>query len=495
MRTLPAIIVIAALVAGAAYLAAEPGSVVLTWQGRHIYTSVARLALGIVLLAMLAAALFHLLRKLLGGPRAFMRGRREKRRREGYRALTQGMVAVAAGDAEEAQKFARKADVLLAEPPLTLLLSAQAAQLSGDEQAAARYFTAMLERAETEFLGLRGLVMQALRGGDERAALGLVERARRLRPRTPWVVTSLFELQARAGKWYEAEQTLIEGVKRKALPEAATHHHRTVLLHERSRAAEAEGAQPQALQLAAKAHGAELGFAPGAVHYATLLRVGGRTKHAARALEASWRVAPHPDIAAGLGRALRRGDAGRADEANRPARRRQSRPCREPARASAGGARRAALGRGAPPSRSAGCEARRGRGAVEPAGLPDDGRTRRGAAREHARGAGVARAGGDDDGARSRLALRRLRRGECRLERGLPALPRLCQPRLADARRQRAAAAGASEPDAAGGGAGAVARRRDDDPAAGGEDGVARGAVDARRRPAVRSAARRGKPT
>ena len=298
MRTLPAIIVIAALVAGAAYLAAEPGSVVLTWQGRHIYTSVARLALGIVLLAMLAAALFHLLRKVLGGPRAFMRGRREKRRREGYRALTQGMVAVAAGDAEEAQKFARKADVLLAEPPLTLLLSAQAAQLSGDEQAAARYFTAMLERAETEFLGLRGLVMQALRGGDERAALGLVERARRLRPRTPWVVTSLFELQARAGKWYEAEQTLIEGVKRKALPEAATRHHRTVLLHERSRAAEAEGAQPQALQLAAKAHGAELGFAPGAVHYAALLRVGGRTKHAARALEASWRVAPHPDIAA-----------------------------------------------------------------------------------------------------------------------------------------------------------------------------------------------------
>ncbi len=63
--------------------------------------------------------------------------------------------------------------MLLAEPPLTLLLSAQAAQLNGDEQAARRYFTAMLDRAETEFLGLRGLVMQALRGGDEAAALGL----------------------------------------------------------------------------------------------------------------------------------------------------------------------------------------------------------------------------------------------------------------------------------------------------------------------------------
>ncbi|HXY98900.1 MAG TPA: heme biosynthesis HemY N-terminal domain-containing protein [Stellaceae bacterium] len=297
MRSFPAIIIIALIVIGAAYLAAQPGSVVLTWEGRHIYTSVARLALGVVLLAMLAAALFHLLRKLLGGPRAFLRARRERRRREGYRALTQGMVAVAAGDAEEAGKFARKADVLLAEPPLTLLLSAQAAQLSGDEQAAAKYFQAMLERPETEFLGLRGLVMQALRAGDEPAALELVERARRLRPRTPWVMSSLYELQARAGKWSEAETTLAEAVKRKALTEAATRHHRTVLLHERSRAAEAAGAQRQALLLAAEAHGAELGFAPGAVHYAGLLRVGGRTKHAARALEASWRAAPHPDLA------------------------------------------------------------------------------------------------------------------------------------------------------------------------------------------------------
>src|SRR5207244_3592662 len=88
----------------------------------------------------------------------------------GYRALTQGMVAVAAGDAEEAQRQARKADVLLAEPPLTLLLSAQAAQLGGDEDAARRFFSEMLNRPETEFLGLRGLLMQAGRGGGRPGA-------------------------------------------------------------------------------------------------------------------------------------------------------------------------------------------------------------------------------------------------------------------------------------------------------------------------------------
>jgi HemY protein len=296
MRTLPALVIIALVLAGVLALGLLPGRVVMVWQGWRVDTSVAVLMLGVVVLAMAAAALFHLVRKIIGGPASFLRGRRERRRREGYRALTQGMVAVAAGDAEEAQKHARKADVLLAEPPLTLLLSAQAAQLSGDEHAAKKYFTAMLERAETEFLGLRGLLMQALRGGDEHTALKLVERAKALRPRTPWVLSSLFELQARAGKWHEAEATLAEAVKRKAL--ALEHRfHRAALLHEKSRAADAAGAQSEALQHAGKAHSLDPGFAPAALRYAHLLRVGGRVRQAAKTLEAAWRAAPHPHLA------------------------------------------------------------------------------------------------------------------------------------------------------------------------------------------------------
>jgi HemY protein len=301
MRALPGLIVVACLVAGAVFLADRPGSVEVVWQGWRVDTSVPVLVLGVAAIAVMAAALFHILRKIIGGPAAFMRARRERRRREGYRALTQGMVAVAAGDAEEAQKLARKADVLLAEPPLTLLLSAQAAQLDGDEHAARKYFTAMLERAETEFLGLRGLIMQTLRGGDEMGALKLVERAKALRPRTPWVLSSLFELQARAGKWLEAEMTLAEAAKRKALPTSETRHHRAVLLHEMSRTAEAQGDASAALQHAATAHAHDPGFGPAAVRYATMLRLNGRKRAAAKAIEAAWRAAPHPSLAEAYG--------------------------------------------------------------------------------------------------------------------------------------------------------------------------------------------------
>jgi HemY protein len=208
------------------------------------------------------------------------------------------MVAVAAGDADEAQRLARRADALLAEPPLTLLLSAQAAQLKGDEQAAARYFSAMLDRAETEFLGLRGLIMQALRRQDEATALTLTERAKALRPKTPWVVSSLFELQARAGKWAAADETLADAAKRKTLAAPVSRQHRAILHLEQSREAAAAGRPGDALKLAAKAHTLDPGFAPAAVHYAGLLRIGGKLRHARKVIEAAWRAAPHPSLAA-----------------------------------------------------------------------------------------------------------------------------------------------------------------------------------------------------
>ncbi|HEX3972749.1 MAG TPA: heme biosynthesis HemY N-terminal domain-containing protein [Stellaceae bacterium] len=298
MRALPAIIVIALLIAGAVFVADRPGDVSLVWQGYRVYTSVAVLIFGVALIAVIAAALFHFLRLLIRSPRIIARGRRERRRQRGYRALSQGMVAVAAGDPAEAKRFARQADVLLAEPPLTLLLSAQAAQLNGDEKAAEKYFTAMLDRAETEFLGLRGLIMQALKRKDETVALKLAERARELRPKTQWVLASLFELQARAGKWVEAEATLALAAKRKAIDAVESARHRAVMLYEQSRVASAESRDRDAVRLAAKAHAMAPGFTQGAVRYAEMLSGAGQTRQARKVIETAWEKAPHPELAA-----------------------------------------------------------------------------------------------------------------------------------------------------------------------------------------------------
>jgi HemY protein len=298
MRNLPALIAIVLVVALAVFIADQPGRVAIVWQGWRIETSVAVLIVAALLLAGLAIVVVGLLRRLVGGPRAFLRARRERRRRDGYRALTQGMVAVAAGDADEAQRYARKADVLLAEPPLTLLLSAQAAQLKGDEDAARKYFAAMLNRPETEFLGLRGLLTQALRRGEDQAALRLAERAHTMRPKTPWVLTNLLELQVRAGEWPRAQATLSELVKAKLVPLATGRQHQAALLLAQSRGA---GDNETALRLAGEAQDLAPGFAPAAVRRATLLQNAGQVPKAAKALETAWRREPHPHLAAAYG--------------------------------------------------------------------------------------------------------------------------------------------------------------------------------------------------
>ncbi len=284
-------------VTAAIFFADHPGQVEIVWQGWQVETSVGVLAAAAVLAGLAIALLYRLVSLILDSPRAFLRHRRERRRRAGYRALTRGMVAVAAGDPQEAQRCARRADALLADPPLTLLLSAQAAQLGGDETAAKKFFTAMLDRPETEFLGLRGLLNQALRAGDRGTALRLTERAATLRPDTVWVVESLFELEAREGRWDATLETLAQAVKRRIIPRERGRHHRGVILYELGLAALASGDRSRGRKLAAQARALTPDLATPAAHHARLLLRDRRTGAAARAIESAWRTIPHPELA------------------------------------------------------------------------------------------------------------------------------------------------------------------------------------------------------
>jgi HemY protein len=297
IRGLLGLLVFAGVITGAIFFADHPGQVEIVWQGWQVETSVGVLAAAAVLAGLVIALLVWLVSLIVDSPRAFLRRRRERRRRAGYRALTRGMVAVAAGDPQEAQRCARRADALLADPPLTLLLSAQAAQLGGDETAAKRFFTAMLDRPEMEFLGLRGLLNQALRAGDRGTALRLTERAAALRPDTTWAVESLFDLEAREGRWDAALETLAQAVKRRIIPRERARHHRGVILYELSLAALASGDRARGRNLAAQAQSLTPDLAALAAHHAGVLLQDGRTGQAAKAIERAWRTIPHPDLA------------------------------------------------------------------------------------------------------------------------------------------------------------------------------------------------------
>ncbi len=290
---------IAVVVAAAVFLANNPGLVTVEWFGWRIEDApVGLFVLAVVLIAYGFAVVYRWTKAFLRSPQSFGRRLQNNRRQRGFKALNQGMVAVAAGDAGEAARWARKADSLLDEPPLTMLLSAQAAQLNGDEQAAKRYFQAMLQNDETRFLGLRGLVMQSLREGDDALALDYVRQAHAMRPRTPWVVTSLFELSERTGDLEGAERALTAAAKIKAMPQAEATSKSIALLLQRALRAAADGSADDALKLAREAHKRAPELIPQALILARLAQAAGREREARKTVERAWSRTPHPELAA-----------------------------------------------------------------------------------------------------------------------------------------------------------------------------------------------------
>lgn len=287
---------VAVLVALAVWLVERPGHVEIAWQGQIIETSVGVLILAVAALMLVAALAYRLWRGLVRAPSRLRQRRHARRRERGYRALTQGMVAVAAGDADGARRYARRADALLHEPPLTMLLQAQAAQLNGNNDAARDYFTAMLERPETEFLGLRGLLNQALRKDDSVRALEIAHRARRLRPDTPWVLRTCFDLEVRARRWASALETLEAAVKAGVVDSETGRRHRAAILLERSREAEGSGDTDAAYAHVHRATGLMPAFAPAVAREAVLLGRRGRARQAAKLIEKAWETAPHRDL-------------------------------------------------------------------------------------------------------------------------------------------------------------------------------------------------------
>ena len=297
LRTLFWFAVAAALMFAAVWLVERPGAVTVQWSGWRLDTSVGVLLAAVLVLILFALLLWLLYRWIVGAPEALLEGWGDNRRRRGYLALTQGLAAVAAGDAAEAQKNARKAEQLLLEPSLTLLLSAQAAQLNGDREGARRAFNSMLEDEQMTFLGLRGLIAQSLNDGNQAQALDYAERAFRLRPQTPWLVHSLFDMQAQVGQWKAAQQTLEAGLRTRVVAADKGRTLKALLLVERSREAAREGRDSEALGLAREAFGLAPERIAVAIRLAERQIKAGQGGRAMKTLERTWSLAPHPDLA------------------------------------------------------------------------------------------------------------------------------------------------------------------------------------------------------
>ena len=296
IRIVSFLLVIAIGAFAAGWFIDREGSVEIVWLEHHVSTSVAVLVGAVVLLTVLLIAVWWLTVVTLNSPARMAQKAKARRARKAHHAMTQGLIAVGAGDVATAARYAGEARKLAAHEPLTLLLSAQSAQLSGDRAAAEKMFTAMASRPDTKLLGLHGLFVEAHRRNDLPAARALAEQAVRTAPSPHWAGRAVLEFRCANGDWSGALETLDGNYRSGILDRAVYRRQRAVLLTARARSLidqdrdSAKAAVFEAVKLAPD-------LVPAAALAGRFYIDAGDTRRAARTIEAAWRVNPHPDLA------------------------------------------------------------------------------------------------------------------------------------------------------------------------------------------------------
>jgi HemY protein len=306
-RALVSLALLAIAAVGAVWLAEQPGDVLITWRGYEYGVSVAVAATLVVGFAVALALLILAFRFLVRLPNRMNFASRARRRAKGYSAVSRGMVAVGAGDPVAARRYAREAERLLGREPLTLLLKAQAAQVSGDRNAAEGSFRRMLDNDETRVLGLRGLFVEARRRGDGAAARDYATEAARLAPAVTWANDAVLEAHCAEGDWRGALATVERRASLGLIDKATAKRHRAVLLTADALAS-AEHDESGALASAQEAVKLAPDLVPAATLAGRLLSRRADLRRAARIVETAWKATPHPDLAA-VYLNLRPGDA------------------------------------------------------------------------------------------------------------------------------------------------------------------------------------------
>jgi HemY protein len=292
VRILVFLFAIGLLGLGIGYLLEQPGSLALTWFGYHIETSP---LVGLSLVAITAIVVWGLLRFFLNMPSLVALTTRARKRERGHEALTRGILAAGAGDAQKAQRASRDAKKLLPNEPLTLLLDAQAAQLSGDRLRAERAFRSMAERPDTRLLGLRGLHAENLRRGDHDQAHGVALQAQQLKP-LAWSGQAVLDRHTEQNDWEAARLCVAQNLRAKIVDAATANRQKAVL--DTALAIDCEVTDTdRAIKLLRAAVKKAPDLVPANALLARLLIRRGNVRAASKVIEAAYAKTPHPDLA------------------------------------------------------------------------------------------------------------------------------------------------------------------------------------------------------
>ncbi|QMU59299.1 MAG: heme biosynthesis protein HemY [Boseongicola sp.] len=260
------------------------------------------LLIGLWIALKLTGFVVAFLRFLNGDETAITRYFARNRERRGYDTLAEGMMALASGDGRTALNKAEKAERFLQRPDLTTLLTAQAAEMSGDRARAEVAYRRLLKDDRTRFVGVRGIMLQKLNEGDTDMALKLAGKAFALKPRSEETQDILLKLQAGSGDWTGARSTLGAKLKYSSLPRDVHKRRDAVLALGEARDILDEDKTIEAREAAITANRLSPDLIPAGILASDGYVEQGKPKYATRVIRKAWTASPHPSLAAAFAR-------------------------------------------------------------------------------------------------------------------------------------------------------------------------------------------------
>ncbi|MEL6701476.1 MAG: heme biosynthesis HemY N-terminal domain-containing protein, partial [Pseudomonadota bacterium] len=256
------------------------------------------LVIGVWLFLKLFGLIIATLRFINGDETAISRYFDRNRERQGFEALSDGMMALASGEGKLAMAKAAKAERYLNRPELTNLVAAQAAEQVGDRSRAEAVYKRLLTDDRTRFVGVHGLLKQRLADGDTETALKLAEKAFAIKPKHEGTQDALLKLQAGEEDWSGARKTLDAKLKHGTLPRDVHRRRDAVLALSEAREMRLAGKLEKAQELSIEANRLSPELVPAATMAAHAYMEQSKPRYASRVLKAAWEKEPHPELAA-----------------------------------------------------------------------------------------------------------------------------------------------------------------------------------------------------
>ncbi len=298
-RAIGFLIKVGLLVAAAVWLADQNGSVQIDWGAYKItFPHIGFFLIIVMVVVLLAIFIYSVIQAFVKFPRSLRRYREIKRKEQGWRALTLGLAAVAAGDRKSAayQSF-RARKLLPTQEPLPLLLQAQSERMEGREEEAQVTFTALTQHKDAGFLGVRGLLQAALDAHNYPKALDLARQALKLHPKQPWILKLVYDLEIRARNWEEAQIVLYRAEKSKAIAAPHALSDRIAIFLARAQQNLEQGYRDRAQKNLQQAYKYSHFFIPAALNLAKFYKQDNQYRQAAAVIEKTWKGSPHPELA------------------------------------------------------------------------------------------------------------------------------------------------------------------------------------------------------